>query len=1065
MHPHFLLHFFHLYLSMEDQYHDRSDYNEAFLVELRRLNPAQRRAVEHTEGPVLVIAGPGTGKTHMLAARIGKILLDTDTQAHNILCMTFTDAGVRAMRQRLLQLIGPEAYRVHIYTFHSFCNTIIQDNLELFGRRDLEPLSELERIDLIRSIIDELPVDHPLKRGRSDVYFFEDHLHKLFQQMKSERWTVEYVEEKVREYLDDLPLREEYIYQVSRGDFNKGELKEAKVKEARRKMERLLAAARLYPRYQEKMRQARRYDYDDMILWVLGAFEKNEALLRAYQERYLYFLIDEYQDTNGAQNQLIHQLIAYWDNPNIFIVGDDDQSIYEFQGARLKNLTDFYTAYQDKLEMVFLKNNYRSSQLILDASSVLIRRNEKRIVNKLKELAIEKVLKAHHPEFAGNQTQPLIRVYPNRTQEMAHIVVQLEKYAEEGYPLHEIGILYAKHRQVEELRRLLDKKKIPYSIRRELNILELPGINNLRMILSYIWAESRQAFSGEALLYQVLHFSYLDIDPSDLARISLSLAGMDWRDKPRWRQIISRSSMLEDFKIEHKEPFLKFAQFFQETLQQMYLLSLPAFIERVINRSGLLRYGLDQADRATFMEVLRTFLDFVRMESLKRPKMDLGQLLDTLEKMEANRLGISLQRSLVQEEGVQLLTAHSAKGLEFRTVFLIDCVKDHWEPGSRGSAYRFPLPDTLTFSGEEDALEARRRLFYVSMTRAQESLFLSYSLKNEQGKDLEHALFVDELLLEAQLQAREGKVDDQYLLEAQTLQLTEQSPPAIDLFERSAIAKLLENFTLSISSMNRYLACPLGFFYEHVLRAPVQVSEMALYGTAMHNALQRLFEQMLMSRQKQFPGTGMLIRLFEQEMNRLKGGFSKKEYQRRLEAGRQQLAQYYGKNMAGWPRHTRPEYAIRNVELDGVPITGVIDRLDWVKEQSVRIVDYKTGLPKKSRISPPTAARPKGGSYWRQLYFYRLLYEQSNVSQLPAREGVISFLDPNKDGDLEEFVLTFNPAHEQLVRQLIRETYEQIMDQQFEQGCNEPYCVWCRFLKNRQEVNSFSQEAFESLDD
>ena len=135
-------------------------YNATFQAELARLNEGQQAAVDQIEGPVLVIAGPGTGKTHMLTARIGKILLETDTQAHNILCLTFTDAGVHAMRQRLLEFIGPEAHRVHIYTFHSFCNNIIQDNLERFGRHELEPLNELERVELIRQLIDQLRPDH-----------------------------------------------------------------------------------------------------------------------------------------------------------------------------------------------------------------------------------------------------------------------------------------------------------------------------------------------------------------------------------------------------------------------------------------------------------------------------------------------------------------------------------------------------------------------------------------------------------------------------------------------------------------------------------------------------------------------------------------------------------------------------------------------------------------------------------------------------------------------------------------------------------------------------------------
>lgn len=267
-------------------------HNEKFLRELGRLNPAQREAVEQIEGPVLVIAGPGTGKTHILAARIGRILMETDAQPHNILCLTFTDSGVQAMRRRLLELIGPEAHRVHIFTFHSFCNTVIQDNLELFGRRDLEPLSELERIEIIRKILEELPLDHPLKRGRADMFFYEKHLQNLFRQLKAENWAVDFVHQKIDEYLTSLPTKDEFIYKVSRGNFKKGDLKTAKLEDEQLRMEKLRSAASLFPRYNELLREYHRYDYEDMILWVLGAFEKYPALLRNYQEQYLYFLVD-----------------------------------------------------------------------------------------------------------------------------------------------------------------------------------------------------------------------------------------------------------------------------------------------------------------------------------------------------------------------------------------------------------------------------------------------------------------------------------------------------------------------------------------------------------------------------------------------------------------------------------------------------------------------------------------------------------------------------------------------------------------------------------------------------
>jgi DNA helicase-2/ATP-dependent DNA helicase PcrA len=206
---------------------EQVDYNKIFRTELARLNEAQIKAVEHTEGPVLVIAGPGTGKTQIIAARIGNILSHTDAQPQNILCLTYTDAGTIAMRKRLQQFIGPIAYRVNIYTFHAFCNEIIQSNLDYFGKRVLEPISELENIDLLQSMLDELPASHPLKRLKGDIYFEVGRLNSLFRMMKEENWTVEHINQSIETYLNDLPLRDEFIYKkdnASKG-IKKGDLK------------------------------------------------------------------------------------------------------------------------------------------------------------------------------------------------------------------------------------------------------------------------------------------------------------------------------------------------------------------------------------------------------------------------------------------------------------------------------------------------------------------------------------------------------------------------------------------------------------------------------------------------------------------------------------------------------------------------------------------------------------------------------------------------------------------------------------------------------------------------
>ncbi|MEO5984938.1 MAG: UvrD-helicase domain-containing protein, partial [Ferruginibacter sp.] len=288
---------------------------QKFQEEYNRLNDNQRRAVDTIEGPVMVIAGPGTGKTQILAARIGKILLDTDALPENILCLTYTDAGSLAMRRRLITFIGADAYKVNIHTFHSFCNDVIQDNLSLFEKHSLDAISELENIQLFKKLIDDFPKDNPLKRYRGDVYYEINNLRQLFSVMKREGWHPEFINQKIDDYLLDLPNREDSIYKNSRaGQWAKGELKPAYYDEKER-IEKLRAAANEFDNYQELMRQKNRYDFDDMINWVIKVFEENKNLLSDYQEKYQYILVDEYQDTSGTQNKLVQLLISFWDKP------------------------------------------------------------------------------------------------------------------------------------------------------------------------------------------------------------------------------------------------------------------------------------------------------------------------------------------------------------------------------------------------------------------------------------------------------------------------------------------------------------------------------------------------------------------------------------------------------------------------------------------------------------------------------------------------------------------------------------------------------------------------------
>ncbi|MFM7839782.1 MAG: UvrD-helicase domain-containing protein, partial [Chitinophagaceae bacterium] len=227
------------------------------------------------------------------------------------------------------------AYKVNINTFHAFCNDIIQENLFVFEKTVLDPISDLERIALFKELIDTLPKQHPLKRYRGDVYYEVPHLQKLFSTMKREGWSTQWVNDKIDEYLNDLPNRDEYIAKRAVGSFKKGEVRTDKIAEEKERLDKFRAAVQEFPRYQTLMAERRRYDFDDMINWVIEAFEKHPALLARYQEKYQYILVDEYQDTSGTQNRIVELLINFWKTPNVFVVGDDDQSIYRFQGANV----------------------------------------------------------------------------------------------------------------------------------------------------------------------------------------------------------------------------------------------------------------------------------------------------------------------------------------------------------------------------------------------------------------------------------------------------------------------------------------------------------------------------------------------------------------------------------------------------------------------------------------------------------------------------------------------------------------------------------------------------------
>lgn len=1043
--------------------------NDAFRAFLDTLNPAQRAAVAQVEGPVLVIAGPGTGKTQLLTARIGNILLETDARPQNILCLTFTDAGATAMRRRLLQHIGPTAHQVPIFTFHAFSNRVIQENAEYFSKGNPEPLSELERIEIVRKLLAQLPTDHPLRQGKKDVFQYEVHLRDLFQTMKREDWSPGHVLKQCADFLHGLPEDPDYRYQRNSKYFKKGDPKAAQIIEVTEKVVRLQAAADLFPRYQHALERAMRYEFEDMLRWVLQAFEKNESLLRTYQERFHYILVDEFQDTNGAQFHLLNLLLDFWETPNIFIVGDDDQSIYEFQGARLQNLRAFQERYKNGLQTILLSQNYRSTQTILDASSRLIAQNNLRAVRLLGD-GVEKTL---HAQRTG-ETLPEARLYPNRLQEIAGIAAEIETMLAEGTPPQEIAVLYARHRQAEQLLVLLEKKGIPYQTKRPVNALDLPMVRQIRVLLTYLSDETQTPFSGEHHLFRLLHAPFWGFDPLDLAKLALACRtdpqetaderylkiGAFNEGKKRWREILADAEALQHLRLSDSDAFVRLGHLLNNWIAAAENQPLTQLLERFFTQSGLLDWTLAQPDKWWHLQVLATMMEFVRNETARNPRLALNKLLELLDGMDDNALPLPLSQPLQPAFGVQLLTAHAAKGLEFEVVILLDATEDAWDKNSGGLNRRFFLPATLTRSGEEDVLEARRRLFYVAMTRAKNRLLLSYAKTDDAGKALQPSRF----LAEAALVPTEMSVAPEVMLEAQALLLLDPPKPVIRLPESALLDALLADFTLSITAMNRYLRCPLSFYYEDVLKTPGATSEAAAYGLAMHGALQQFVLKMKGHKQLEWPSSSTLERLFTQEMERHRGYFSVNGYAQRIALGQDYLRRIHVEQVPFWRKRVIVERRIDRVELDGVPLTGILDKIEWLDGGFLRIVDYKTGVPDLKKTAAPSDLQPYGGDYWRQLAFYTLLLERSRLYPEPVGKTAISWLEPDKRGSFLITELQFSESERRLVEQWIREVYAAIQKRAFDTGCGEPDCAWCQMHRDREAVlHSRDQEI--GLDD
>ncbi len=1018
--------------------------------EYQKLNVKQRQAVDTIEGPVMVIAGPGTGKTQILAARIGKILLETDALPQNILCLTYTDAGAIAMRKRLLQFIGPDSYKVNIYTFHSFCNEVIQQNLSLFEKSALNPVSDLERIQLYKTLIDHLPKNNLLKRYRGDVYYEIKNLQNLFSAMKKEGWTPDYIVKCIDEYLEKIKDDENFKYKrassksgVKIGDYKSGYFEEID------RMKKLCAAVNEFNNFQELMKQHDLYDFDDMINWVINVFKENKNVLADYQEKFQYILVDEYQDTSGTQNEIVKLLISFWDDPNVFVVGDDDQSIFRFQGANIENMENFANSYTTLLKIV-LCDNYRSTKPILDISKSLIDKNEERLIHKFSGLSKELICSKE--DLKKFTELPFIIEYNTIKDEMADITNKVWTLVEKGTEPGKIAVIYKENNYGEQLMKYFRLKNIPVYSKRSINILEDPFAKKIIQILKYLAAEHDIPFGGEEILFEILHFDFYKIPPIEIAKLTVEVNAKNYSvHKTSLRKLLydKANAVSRDLFDTGILPSLKsFSRMMEQLIKDVSNVTLQQLFEKIISDAGVLSYVMQSDEKLRLLQILTALFDFIKEETSRNPMLELKGFIDIIDLMKKEKLPLPLMQFSGNSSGVNLLTAHGSKGLEFEYVFITGMNAHLWEKKKDpNKGYKFP--DTLFSSvpsGNKD--EELRRLFYVALTRAEKNLDISFIKIKPDGKDAEHSMFVAELVEANNLEIKNILLPPEELMDFEILNFIPQAPEILKS-EADFVSSILDKFVMNVTSLNNYLDCPLGFYYKNLIKIPSGKSENLEFGSAIHFAMQKIFEEMQKNEKQQFPPKDRLVDHFHWYMKRHRENFTKEAYDRRMEYGEKVLAEYYDECMDTSNKIVAVERNIKNV-VNGIPIKGKIDKMEF-NGKEVNVVDYKTGdvnsIYTKKKLLAPNDENHHGGDYWRQAVFYKILIDNMDGKDWKVVSSEFDFVEPDKTRGYQKRKIFIEPADIETVKQQLTEVWNKIQARDFYTGCGKEDCTWCNFVK------------------
>ena len=1000
--------------------------SQTFQELYQKLNPKQKEAVDMLSGPVIVLAGPGTGKTQILTLRIANILLKTDTAPGSILALTFTEAASAHMRRRLFEIIGAPAYRVRISTFHAFCNDLIQSYPESFPRIiGSKHITDADQFKMLCHVITTLPLT--LLRPHGDGLYYVHSISRVIGDLKRDGVDVDEFVRRVENQEKEF-LGIEDLYHTK--GVHEGKMK-SEYKTLQKSIEKNKELGLIYVQYEKILREERRYDYNDMIMETVRVLRNDHDLLLALQERYEYLLADEHQDVNDAQNALLELLVSHDKNPNIFIVGDDKQAIFRFQGASLQNFYYFLKQYP-RAKAIALEENYRSTQTILDASHSLIQNTSE-------------LLPEVHRELRATSGAPDIKIQihvcKTKDDERYVLAQDIKRRIAEGVEQSEIVVLYRDNKDVIPVAHIFEKVGIPFSVQSDQNVLEDSDIKNLITLFKTI-----HYFGEDEWLLKALHFPYLGIHPFDVYRL------LQYAHSSRYSlySVLNTLPGEEVVKLESREALLHFYDLLVHSKRDSSHKGANEMFEMVARESGFLGHILNRPDAAKKLE--RVMIFFREVERLVEggDGVMLSDLVEYLDLIIEHNIVIKGNTDDTRLTGVRLMTAHKAKGLEFDYVYIINATDGHW--GNRTTREHFKLPLGVgALERSDEALKGNddeRRLFYVALTRARREVVVSYAKHDERGGEVLPSQFLSE-------------IDDEYKEEKDCTDLSPQtssekaslfalrSITTKSVYDKDFVRNLFETRGISATGLNHYLECPWKYFYADLLRIPQAKTKPLMYGTAAHGAMHVLFERLKEGKEVSVDQFLESFTLFlEREP------LTPRMFDDLLKKGKESLRGYFEYYNGMWNTNVLSEFRVDGAELmmqgeiPHIRLVGRIDKIELGVGDEVNVVDYKTSKP-MSRNQIEGLTKDANGDYKRQLVFYKLLLSQYVGGRYHVVSGEIDFLEPNERGTYKKE--KFNLIEEDVItlREAITTMAQEVWNLSFwEKRCDDKGCEYCALRNN-----------------